>query len=45
MQDGDADVDEVDEFVLEIVDVEHSDTERRLESAVSAVSCSSLLLR
>lgn len=40
---GDADETvEWDEFVLETVDVEHSDTERRFDKAVKAVSCSSL---
>lgn len=46
IQEGEADdADEWDEFVLETVDVEHSDTERRFDSAVSADNCSSLRRR
>jgi len=33
------------EFVLEIVEVLHSDTERRLDNALCAFSCSSRRLR
>jgi hypothetical protein len=42
MDEGDP---EEEEFVLETVEVLHSETERRLESALCAFSCSSRRLR
>lgn len=35
----------VDEFVLDVVEVEHSDTERRLDNADKTFNCSSLRLK